>query len=234
MAQYKTGTCSVTNGSATVTFSGASSGGESVAPGDSFKVDRDGEAIHTINSRTPSSGGSITSITLSTNYGGTTGSGLNYQITVDFTPNRSYTEPAQGDADLADHLTQGVIRKIDTDMGNLLGTNKGRTKRPKEDVTVADGNNNDLAISATFSFVRLTGSPTAGYNVTGLTAGSEGDEILLKNDAGQTATLTQEDVLSAAANRFLAVSGSTFTVVNNAIAHLLYHESRWNVVAVTP
>ncbi|MCC7201979.1 MAG: hypothetical protein IT393_04855, partial [Nitrospirae bacterium] len=51
MSQYKTGTISVTNGSNTVNFSGASSGAESVAVGDTFKVDRNGEAIYQISSR---------------------------------------------------------------------------------------------------------------------------------------------------------------------------------------
>jgi len=120
MSQYKLGTCSVITNNATVNFTDASSGAENVAIGDSFKVDRDGEVIYQISSRTPSSGASLTSVVLSVVYGGTTGSGLGFQITTDFTTNRSYPELAQGDADAADWLT-AALRKIDQDMGNLFG-----------------------------------------------------------------------------------------------------------------
>ena len=121
MGQYRLGTISITNGSAAITVSGASAGAENVAVGQSFKVDRDGEVVYQIASRTPASGASITALTLSVVYGGVTGAGLNYQITQDYTPNRSYPELAQGDADAADWLTR-AIRKIDTDMALLLGT----------------------------------------------------------------------------------------------------------------
>jgi len=120
MSQYKLGTVSVVNNNATVNFSGASSGAENVAIGDSFKVDRDGEAIYQVATRTPASGASLTSLTLTVVYGGTTGSGLGFQLTTDFTTNRSYPELAQGDADAADWLT-AALRKIDQDMGNLFG-----------------------------------------------------------------------------------------------------------------
>ncbi|MCC7202403.1 MAG: hypothetical protein IT393_07075, partial [Nitrospirae bacterium] len=46
----------------------------------------------------------------------TTGSGLGYQITTDFTPYRGYPELAQGDADAADWITN-ALRKIDQDIG---------------------------------------------------------------------------------------------------------------------
>ena len=121
MGQYRLGTISITNGSAAITVSGASAGAENVAVGQSFKVDRDGEVVYQIASRTPSSGATLTALTLSVVYGGVTGAGLNYQITQDYTPNRSYPELAQGDADAADWLTR-AIRKIDTDMALLLGT----------------------------------------------------------------------------------------------------------------
>lgn len=121
MAQYRLGTCSVTNGNATVTLSGASSGAENVAVGDYFKVERDGEAIYQISARTPSSGASITSLTLSATYGGTTGSGLTYQIHQDYTANRSYPMFYRGDQGIAEWLTRALVQ-IDSDMATALGT----------------------------------------------------------------------------------------------------------------
>ncbi|MBI5193971.1 MAG: hypothetical protein HZA08_11090, partial [Nitrospirae bacterium] len=67
-------------------------------------------------SRTPESGASLTSITLTTNYAGTSGASLGYQITKDFTPYRGYPEIAQGDADAADWITK-ALRMIDSDLG---------------------------------------------------------------------------------------------------------------------
>lgn len=119
MGQYKLGTVSVTNGSATVTVSGASSGAENVAVGDAFKLDRDGDAIYQIASRTPGSGAALTALTLSVPYAGPTVSGSPYQITADFTPHRGYPELAQGDADAADWITRS-LRLIDLDVSDLF------------------------------------------------------------------------------------------------------------------
>jgi hypothetical protein len=120
MSQVTLGTVSVTNGSNAVTVSGLTTGADGVAVGNMFKVRRNAEAIYTIASRTPSSGPSITSLTLSVNYGGSTGSGLNYEIVKDFTSSRGYPEFGAGDLDVADVLTQ-AIRMVSADVASLMG-----------------------------------------------------------------------------------------------------------------
>jgi|SRR5688572_1090418 len=119
--QYRAGSVTVTNASATVTFAEALVGAETVAIGDLFKLDRDGDAVYQLASRTPSSGASITSATLSAPYGGTSGAGLSYQIVSDFTVNRGYPRPNQGDADSGDWLA-AALDAIDADIASILGT----------------------------------------------------------------------------------------------------------------
>lgn len=75
MSQYRTGTVSVTNGSATVTGSGTSWLAE-VAANDWFVVSGVKYEVSGV--------ASDTSLTLTANYGGTTGSGLSYVIHRDF------------------------------------------------------------------------------------------------------------------------------------------------------
>ena len=78
MSQYKTGTVAITNGSATVTGTGTA-WLANVSAGQFFGVDGDG-VFYTVASVV-----SDTSLTLSANYGGTTGSGKTYSIVRDYT-----------------------------------------------------------------------------------------------------------------------------------------------------
>lgn len=126
MGQYKTGTCAVTNASITVTITGATADASAVAVGNLFKTGVAGDAIYQVASRTPASGATLTSITLSAAYGGTTQSGLTYQITKDFSVNRSYVLPAQGDANAGDWIAKSIA-KIDADVGAILSTSAAPT-----------------------------------------------------------------------------------------------------------
>ncbi len=117
--QFRQGTVNVTNGSASVVIDGVENG-SLVGTGQQFKTDRDGDAIYQIASRTPSSGAVLTNVTLSVPYTGATGNGLSYQICTDFSINRSYPLPQQGDADAADWITSALV-KIDQDIASVIG-----------------------------------------------------------------------------------------------------------------
>lgn len=113
MAQYTSGSVSVTNGSNTVTGNGTTFTGNVVA-GNSFKVKGD-PVLYTIASVV-----SATSLTLTANYSGVTATGQQYQIARDFTPNYKFEEINVGDdQDWPIHLTQGTIRKIDTTLASI-------------------------------------------------------------------------------------------------------------------
>jgi hypothetical protein len=104
MSQYKTGTATVTNGSATVTGSGTLWLAY-VTAGNSFTVAGDGVMYDV------ASVDSDTQVTLSVAYAGTTASGAVYAIGTGFTVPDSFPEMSQGDIETATIFTRGM-RKI--------------------------------------------------------------------------------------------------------------------------
>jgi len=109
MAQYKTGTVTVTNGSNVVTGSGTE-WLANISVGDWFKVD-DRSPIYQI-----ASVDSNTQIELTVNYAEATGTTLSYCIVTDFTPNRSLPLIFKGDIDWPD-----IYNKAMTMIDEILG-----------------------------------------------------------------------------------------------------------------
>lgn len=114
--QYRIGLADVTYASQIVI--GASTDWlNQISAGHVFKVDRAdnrAESTYTIGNVI-----SATRMILSANYTGSTDTGLNYMINRDYSTNRSYWRPGQGDYDLAELLSQEVIDLIDTDIQYL-------------------------------------------------------------------------------------------------------------------
>ena len=106
MAQYKTGTVSVTNGSAVITGTGTQFLSNAIA-GNGFKVASD-TVVYQIASVV-----SDTEITLSAPYAGPTQSNMGYQITRDYTVNFGLAEVSPNDVDWPTHLTVETIRRVD-------------------------------------------------------------------------------------------------------------------------
>ena len=130
MAQYKTGTVSVTNGSATVTGSGTGWSAE-IAAGDLFTIVGD-NAWYEV-----ASVGSNTSITLSANYAGTTGSGKSYAISRDFTTRLALPYPQKGDIETAS-IIKRAFEQIDTET-NIATANYSATSAPTVNDDSGDG-----------------------------------------------------------------------------------------------
>jgi len=104
MSQYKTGTASVTNGSATVTGTNTL-WLANVTAGDSFTIAGDGVMYDV------ASVDSDTQITLSVAYAGVTASGVVYAIGTGFTVPDNFPEMSQGDIETATIFTR-AMRKI--------------------------------------------------------------------------------------------------------------------------
>jgi len=112
--QWKQGTVSVINGSAVVLGNGTS-WINSISPGNVFKLNIDGDTAYII--------GSIDSdsqITLTSIYEGATAPAQAYVIQRDFSVNRGYALPNQGEAGIMDILREKTINKIDADVAALL------------------------------------------------------------------------------------------------------------------
>lgn len=107
MSLYKVGTVSVTNGSSIVTGSGTAFLAN-VAVADAFLVS--GDAVY----YTVASVQSATQLTLSANYGGTTGSGKSYQVSRDWTQFLKLAEIQPGDTEWPYLMVQSLTRKLDT------------------------------------------------------------------------------------------------------------------------
>ena len=106
MAQYKTGTVSVTNGSAAIVGTGTLWLAE-IAAGDLFVVIDDG-VTYEVASITDN-----THITLSSVYAGTTNAAAVYAISRDFTPVQGYPYPVKGDIETAT-IIKRAFEMIDT------------------------------------------------------------------------------------------------------------------------
>lgn len=130
MAQYKTGTVSVTNGSQTVSGSGTSWSSE-IAAGDIFTVQGD-NAWYEV-----ASVDSNTQITLSANYAGTTGTGKVYAVTRDFTTRLGLPYPQKGDIETAS-LIKRAFEEIDSN-ASLATSNFSAMAAPTVNDDSADG-----------------------------------------------------------------------------------------------
>lgn len=115
MAQYKTGTVSVTNGSQTVTGSGTAWASE-VAAGDIFTV---------VGTNTWYEVGAVvsdTELTLAAEYAGSTQSGADYAITRDFTSPDNIPYPEQRDIETASLFKRAMLKvqELITSLGSAI------------------------------------------------------------------------------------------------------------------
>jgi len=168
MSQYKTGTVSVTNGSAVVTGSGTA-WLTYVHVGDSFKIKSE-NAVYSI-----ASVDSDNQITLTTNYVGVTASDLEYQIVVDFTPSLELPEIWAGDIDWPYHLTVG-LRRIDTLFSGLVNT----TKMPCRVASTGD-----MAATYNSTSLTLTANANGAISVDGISLVAN-DRVLVKDQSNST------------------------------------------------
>ena len=108
MAQYKTGTANVVNGSEIVTGNGTKWLANATV-GNSFKL----KGINAVYSIISVDGDE--QIKISPNWAGATQTGIDYQIVRDFTPTLNLPEVWKGDKDWPFHITT-ALRRIDSQM----------------------------------------------------------------------------------------------------------------------
>lgn len=108
-----------------------------------------------------------------------------------------------------------VTRKI-----TLLGGTSGAVAftAANTPAALAAGNNNNFALPANVSRIRFSAN-AAGSTLTGLGAGTDGQVIVIQNISANDLTLSPEDALSLAANRF-AINGSQILGQNQSLAFM--------------
>lgn len=105
---------------------------------------------------------------------------------------------------------------------------------PVSPAALALGNNNDYAGVGASSFARLS-ADVGGSTLTGVVAPTEagtGDRILIIVNLANTLTITHQDVLSAAANRFLTATALSLILAADDVAIFIYDSTtaRWRQV----
>lgn len=109
-------------------------------------------------------------------------------------------------------------------------------------ITVADGTNNDVDItSAThhvgYTAIRITGTVTAAYTITGFNSGTEGKDLIIWNDTGQKLYFVNETGSSANNQISLTVFDNVIgTVHAHGTARLKYEttDNKWRLLSVFP
>jgi len=208
MAQYKTGTVSVTNGSATVTGSGTLFSAN-VAAGDLFTIVGD-NAWYEV-----ASVASNTSLTLSANYAGTTGSGKSYAISRDFTTRLELPYPQKGDIETAS-LIKRAFEQIDTET-NIAKANFGATSAPTVNDDTGDGYTiGSWWVNTSTDEAYLCVDATAGAAVwTKISVDVPSEIVALL--AGQSVSMNDLTLSGGTANGVLYLNGSKVATSGSAL-----------------
>ena len=103
----------------------------------------------------------------------------------------------------------------------------------RTDTTLANGDNNNVAVAQ--SFKRITG-PTGAFAVTGFTNGRDGAILYVLNSTAQTFTIKNENAGSTAANRITTLTGADVVLRATATsaATFIYDgsSSRWILMGI--
>lgn len=97
---------------------------------------------------------------------------------------------------------------------------------------------NDVVFSTNnnYSYVRIAGTQTAAFTITGIAGGQSGKMIILYNATSYNMTISNESTSSTAANRIKSPGGSNILVTPGSAIQLLYsgNESRWRLAFAGP
>jgi hypothetical protein len=205
MSQYRTGTVTVTNGSAVVAGNGTT-WLTNVEVGDSFKVSGV-DAVYSIGSVN-----SDTQITLTSVWAGSTSADQGYQIGRDVTPNNSIPEVWSGDRDWPFHLTVG-LRLIDTLLAALgsVGASSGTVSDIDTGTETVDSFDDTDGAGCFWNYVVVNGANVRAGTI--MTAWDEtGDTVEYTEtstlDVGDTSDLTFAVDIDSDTVRLRATAGS--------------------------
>lgn len=119
----------------------------------------------------------------------------------------------------------GVVKLTDGSTGG------GTFSAPANSPAAIAANTNDYAAGSKKSYFQRW-SASGAFNVTGLSLSQvDGQEHLIVNTGANNITLTHQDALSTAANRFLCSTGANIVLSANQAADIVYDAavSRWLV-----
>jgi hypothetical protein len=91
---------------------------------------------------------------------------------------------------------------------------------------------NDNVVHPAASFLTVAG-PTAAFNLSGLTLGTDGRWTIIHNNVAQDMTIEDEEADNTAANRFTTGTGADVTLTGISCWSMIYSSvtSRWILVS---
>lgn len=131
--------------------------------------------------------------------------------------------------------TRRALEDAITDMQNQLAivlTSYGTLSLGETDITLANGNNDDVAIGYA-TYVRISG-PTATFAIRGLAGGERGRLVFLRNTTAFDMDIANENAGSVEANRIITLTGADITSTTGVSSAVLLYDatsSRWIVIA---
>lgn len=124
------------------------------------------------------------------------------------------------------------LPNVPTGTGQLLGRDASNNLVV---MTSAGEVEQDVATSGTLNNVTLNSDTTiisfsAASTVTGITGGTQGRKIYIRNESASNITLSHESASSTDVNRFFFYATVNFTLPIGAISQWIYLDSRWRVI----
>lgn len=131
--------------------------------------------------------------------------------------------------------TRRAIEDTITDMQNqlaLLLTSYGTLSLGETDITLVNGNNDNIAIGYA-TYVRISG-PTATFTIRGIAGGERGRLVFIRNTTAYDMDIANENAGSTAANRIITQTGADLTSSTGPSSAVLLYDAttaRWIVIA---
>jgi hypothetical protein len=128
--------------------------------------------------------------------------------------------------------TGGEVSGLLTLLAGLANTgpiaHTGTTQFTTVGLTLANGNNNNIALPANATNISYSG-PTGAHAITGIAGGAEGQVLIIQGNTTQTLTLANNSASSDDANKIITATGGDIAVGGQAVVSLVYRGSRWRV-----
>lgn len=120
----------------------------------------------------------------------------------------------------------------DAGTGNKFTLINGMDWNPKYAMTLVNGSNNNVVVPTNTNLAYVTG-PTGSFNITGLAAGRDGQQLTIVNPVTQTMTVRHNSASSASSNRIVSQTGSDLvSAASRGSVIVIYStlNTNWNVV----
>lgn len=126
-----------------------------------------------------------------------------------------------GASDTGCHFSNGSYGTFTNSGLATLNNVNGVSGGNHADVTLANGDNNNVALVAARNFWRVAG-PTGGFAITGIVAGIDNQRLTIFNAAGQVLTIKNQSGSSTGGNKIFTCTGADVVTGTFSVVDLVY------------